>query len=196
MELKIFNKNIRLIGATGAKLDALVHLTAVGGLAIVQQTRDARHMDRLLKVLPKGYRQEGFKVWVSTFSPIRWNGNGEIGLLKPEAKGFVDFDVAKAEANPFWTLAAAKEKTATELSPAALIAMLDKQIKYAGEADAEGNVVGKDGAVHKKIAGNVVAFRDFVAKVKAAAEAAMPAPEAAPKGDAVLMRDGAAIGVA
>lgn len=169
--LKIINKNIILILATGAKLDKLVHDTGVMCLSHAEEHGDARPMDSLLKALNKGYRAEGFKVWVQTFSPIRWNKEAEVKVMPKEQKGYVAYDVKMATKTPFWDLDGARERTAKELSFEAVLAMLSRMVKQADEADeVTGEVAGKDGEVRAKITDNVIPFRAGLHKLLEQAE--------------------------
>ena len=169
MELKQINKNIRLIAVNGAKLDNLVQTTAVGCMSHALEHGDVRPMDSLLNALNNGYRKRGFQVWVQTYSPIRWNGDGKIGLAKPDTKLYRPFNVDEANANPFWTLDAAAEKTVKELSAEALRAMISRFVKYVDEADENGDVHDKAGNVVKHVKGNVVELKNFATRIQAEA---------------------------
>lgn len=89
----------------GKKYDALVHETAIQCLMHAQEHGDVRLMDRLVGALGRSTRKNGLVFWVETFSPIRWNGDAKIGLLKEDAKTYTPFNVEDADETPFWDLA-------------------------------------------------------------------------------------------
>lgn len=163
MELKTFNRNVKTIAAAGKKLDLLVHLTACGGLLLVQQDGNATRMDQLLLALPKGYRQQAFKLWVQAHSPIRWNGDGKIGVQKPNAKAFTAFNIPAAEAVPFWDFS--KENDVKSFSIETLMAMLKRESDKLAKADENGDIRDAEGKITHHVDGNIV---DFRAKVEAA----------------------------
>jgi hypothetical protein len=167
MELKTFNRNVRTIKASGVKLDALVTATALGGLLLCEADGNATRMDQLLAVLPKGYRSEGFKLWVMAFSPIRWNGDGKIGVQKADAKNFTAYNHEGAAAVKFWDFSKENQAVKT-LSLETLLAILAREAKYLDEADADGKVF-KDGKQIKQIEGNVVNLKNTIQAMRAAA---------------------------
>lgn len=170
MNIKQINAKIKWIAATGAKLDTAIHETGVACMEHCLEHGDARPMDNLLKALPKGVRAEGFKVWVQTFSPIRWNGDGEVGVSKPEAKLFVPFNIPAATATPFYDLTDEKVKVKA-LTLEALKALIARTIAQIEAIDDNGEVHDKDGNLKAKVGEgeNVVALKDYVAKIKLAA---------------------------
>lgn len=193
MDMKQFKKNCLFIGRTGDKLDGLVHETAIGGLEIAQETRDCRHMDVLLKALPKSTHFRSFGQWVQAFSPIRWNGDGKIGMVKEGSKTYTPFDIEGAKAKPFWEFAPKRERQVTELSPSAIIAYLQRELKKASAADdASGSILNADGEVTQQVDGNVAEYREFLSKMLFAAETARPRPKLATQ-DGKLLRDGQVI---
>ena len=147
---------IRTIGTTSAKLDKLVHETAVQCLLHAEAHGDIRLMGSLLEQLAKGYRRKGLTVWMEMYSPIRVNGDGKIGLLKPENKRYVRFDVAQAEATPFWTIKEADEKVAKDLTIETIKGMVAGMLKKIDRAEqGEGSYIIPEGT-------NVTALRNYV----------------------------------
>jgi len=179
MDIKTFNKNLKVIKASGQKLDALVNETALGGLAIVQEHGDARHIDSLLLVLPQGYRREAFKVWISAFSPIRWNGDGKVGLAKPKSRGYTPFDLEGAAKVTFWDYTK-EEVRIEELSIGKFLGVLKRYSEYLDNANENGEITGSDGVVRKHVKpADINRFKAVIeatraAAVKVAPEAAMP----------------------
>lgn len=131
---------ITRVKTMGKKYDALVHETAIQCLLHAQEHGDVRLMDRLIHALGRGYRAKGLKVWVEKFSPIRWNGDGNVGLAKEGTKIYAPFDVETADATPFWTLEEAAERTAKPLTLEALHAIVNnfsKQVEKVGNGERE-----------------------------------------------------------
>lgn len=176
MDIKQFNKNVKTIALSGAKLDALVHATAVAGLVLIQADGNATRMDQLLQALPKGYRRQGFVLWVQAFSPIRWNGDGKIGLQKPEAKTYTAFNPVDAEAVPFWDFT--QEAVPGKLSLEAILAILKREADKLAKADVEtGEIRDEEGKVKYVVEGNIIQLRQRVDAARAAL--AKPVAEAA-----------------
>ena len=71
-------------------------------------------------------RTKGLKVYVEQHTPLRWNGDGKLGVLKADAKNFKPFDVAAMVATPFYAEAAAVERTAKPLEFEAIFNSLAK----------------------------------------------------------------------
>lgn len=166
MDNKTFNRNVRTIGLSGAKLDALVHSTAVAGLLLIQADGNATRMDQLLQALPKGYRRQGFVLWVQAHSPIRWNGDGKIGVQKPEAKGFTDFNIEAADATPFWDFT--EEARPGKLSVEVLMAMLKRESDKLAKANENGDILDAEGKVKYHVEGDVADLRNRVEAARAA----------------------------
>lgn len=166
---KQWKGKVKTLISSGHKLDTLIHTMGVDALTHASEFGDARRIDQLLHAMPKGYRREGFKVWVQMFSPIRWNGDDKIGLASPQTKGFTPFGIEEATSRPFWTLEEAKEQTVKELSPDALRALINKFAKDLNEANDKGEVVRKDGTVKALIKGNIIELKQLANRVLAAA---------------------------
>lgn len=172
--LKKLNSNIRAIKSKGAKLSALIHSTAIQALLHASSKgadglviNDARPMDQLLQALPNGMRAEGFKIWVQKYSPIRWNGDGQVSVMKETAKTYTKYDVEAANNEPFW--AASKENEVKKLSLEALQKLIAQKTNEVLSADADGTIYGKDGEVKTKLDGNVLEMKDYAKKLQTAA---------------------------
>jgi hypothetical protein len=172
--LKKLNANIKAIQVKGAKLSALIHDTAIQALLHASSVgpdgkviNDARPMDQLLQALPNGIRVEGFKLWVAKYSPIRWNGDGQVGVLKETNKTYVPYDVEAANNEPFW--AATKENEVKKLSLEALQKLIAQKTAEVLSADSEGVIYGKDGQVRTKLEGNVLEMKSFAKQLQTAA---------------------------
>lgn len=166
MELKTFNRNVRTIAAAGKKLDVLVHTTAIGGLLLVQADGNATRMDQLLQALPKGYRQQAFKLWVQAHSPIRWNGDGKIGVQKENAKTFTPYAIEAATAVPFWDFT--QENKPMQLSLDQIMAMLKRESDKLAKADENGDIRDEEGKIKYHVEGNVIDIRNRLEAARAA----------------------------
>lgn len=184
MNIKTFTKAVALLATTGQKAAQMAHdlgyeamVHAFGDGEAVVGTGDIRPLDMVYKAMIAGrQRAEGFRVWVQMFAPIVWNGEGEIKLIPKDNKRYKAPEVGHAQANPFWTLDEANERTVKDLSPMALKAMIDRYIKTVGEADANGDVFDKDGKLKAKVKGNIVLMKDYANKLS---EVAVPVEQAA-----------------
>lgn len=163
LPLKKINDRIGQILRNGAKLQTLVHDTAIQCLLHAETHGDARPMNALRKAMPPAMRIKGFEEWVKMFSPIRWNAEGSVSLAKPDAKGYMPFNIEAANDTPFWEATEEKVKV-TDLSIETVLAMLKRTLKQAQAADADGNITNKEGVVTKRIVGNVAEFKDWLAK--------------------------------
>jgi hypothetical protein len=167
MDVKQFNTNVKTIARSGKKLDVLVHTTAVAGLLLVQADSNTTRMNQLLVALPNGYRREAFKLWVSAHSPIKWNSEGEIKLVKPDAKSFRPFNIEAADATPFWAFSE-ENKVIKTLSLDLILAMLKREEDKLAKADAEGNIKDDEGNVTYKVKGNVIDIKTRLAAMRVA----------------------------
>jgi hypothetical protein len=107
------------------KGDEIVHTAAIQCLAHAAKHGDTTLMDRLVKGVGKSVRRQALILWIHDFSPIRWNGDGEVGQASAKIKrdgkevdnpNFRPYDVEKANATPFYDYAPGAERTARPLS--------------------------------------------------------------------------------
>jgi hypothetical protein len=152
------DKRIDAVLKRSNTLAADLHKIMVECLTHAEQHNDPRKLDRIYHGLHKASRPEAFKVWVEKFSPVRWNGDGKVGMLKQTAKNYVPFDVKGADAEPYWT---PQEVIQKPLTLAALKKMIEQMEKKLAKAEEEGRIAEGE---------NVIDMRAFVAKVTAAAE--------------------------
>lgn len=97
-----------------AALDTETHRVAIDALAHAAEHGDIDLIARILgdvktkggKTFGKGIRSRRLAVieWLSAFSPIRVSGDGVIGMLKPDAKTYVPFNLEGAEKLPFFDM--------------------------------------------------------------------------------------------
>lgn len=167
--VKLTNEAKPKVDALDKRIDAIVkrsntlatdiHNVAVDCLKHAQEHNDPRKMDRLYSGLHRACRPEALKVWVQTHSPIRWNGDGKVGMLKQTAKAYTPFNVPAAEASPYYEAIENVKKPLTLAMLKAMIAQMEKKLDKA-----EDNDLIADGE-------NVIEMRAFVKRVAAAAEA-------------------------
>lgn len=135
-----------------------IHDVAVLCLVHAKDHNDPRKLDRLYSGLHKACRPEALKAWVEKYSPVRWNGDGKVGMLKQTAKNYTPFALDAAQADPYWTPQEAVKKPLTLAMLKAMIAQMEKKLDKAEDNDliAEGE--------------NVIEMRAFVKRMTAAAE--------------------------
>lgn len=105
-------KLIGTVGTLGGKFADAVHITGVQCILHAQKHGDATLADELVKTVRSstpGYVWQGLVLWFRANSPITWDAEGKVSLLKEGDKGYKPFDPAKADAEP---AAKAKEVTA------------------------------------------------------------------------------------
>lgn len=143
-------------------LSADIHKLAVDCLQHALDFADPRPLDALVKGLHAANRPVALMEWAKKFSPVMWNGDGDVGITKATAKTFKPFDIPGATAEPYWTPAEVVKKPLTLEQLKAIVAQMEKRLDTAIKEDriAEGE--------------NIVDMRAFVAKVAAAAVAAEP----------------------
>lgn len=125
---------IKTVIASAGQLQTQIHELGLECLEHAEEHGDVTLADLMVKELPKGQRVEALKVWFETFSPIRWNGKGEVGQLKKEAKNYTPYDLEAAAATPYYSLT--QEKKPQTLSLENLINIvqgLEKRIDKAEE---------------------------------------------------------------
>jgi phospholipase/lecithinase/hemolysin len=121
--------NIKWIGTTGAKLDAIIHATAVAILHNAKDTGQTTPALDLLKAMPKSGRAKALKAWFETMSPIRINAD----LTEVKLAGKADTRVwliEDATDTPFWELNPEKDVQVFDLDKA-LNALLSRAAKQA-----------------------------------------------------------------
>lgn len=145
-----------------AAVQALGHAARLGSDGV--QIGDITLFERLLSGLGKTVRVEGLRVWAQMYSPVTWNGDGKIGLLKSTDKRYKPFDTEAALANPFWTLKEADEMTRKPLDTTALLKIIHGLKGKVEKAAADGRFEG-DSAQALVLVESIGAYADgLVAK--------------------------------
>lgn len=138
-------------------LGADIHGVAVECLQHAEQHGDPRKLDRLVKGLHASCRPVALMEWAKKFSPVTWNGDGDVGIIKADAKTYKPFDIEGANAEPYWTPAEVIAKPLTLEALKKMIATMESKVAKAekGETEiAEGE--------------NVIDMRAFVERAKLA----------------------------
>lgn len=184
---KQFDTRFLTIKRQGVVYDSLIHEAGVQCLLHAKEHGDARNVDRLFSCLAQGYRAEGLRVWVGTFSPIRWNGNGQVGILKRDAKGYVDYDVTTADTTPFWTLNGAKERTIQTITLSSILATIGRMKAWLDNVNDKGEVLNDKGEVTKKISGNVAEIKSYLNRIDRVKKPDDTAPDEVMKSESTLI---------
>lgn len=158
IEAKKIDAAIASIAKRSALLDFDIHTTAVQCLLHAKKHDDPRKMDNLINALGKAHRALTLKLWVETYSPIRWNGDGKVGILPKDSKKYVPFQIVEADAMKFWDLQ--EETVKKPLTLAALKKIVEGLTKKVEKAEENGQIAEGE---------NVIAMKDWIAKVQAAA---------------------------
>lgn len=154
---KQVSKMIASIAKRAAKLDVDIHIAAIQCMLHAQEHGDVTLIDRLVNSLGKSHRKLGLMIWVTGFSPIAWNGDGKVGLLKEGVnKTFVPFNIEGADETPFWAYEPSNEAIkAGPVTLEKLMAVINQMSKRIDKAELEG-----------RIEGDIVPIRAYVNNLK------------------------------
>ena len=72
LDAKGIEKNIKLIGVVGKKLDNLVHITACSCLHHIEQHGDVTLATRLIESMPKSGRTKTLVKWMEAHGKVKW----------------------------------------------------------------------------------------------------------------------------
>ena len=100
LNLKGINTNIKNIKNAGIKLDQRIHETGVSIMQHAADHGDWTPMQRLFDALPKAGRKKAFVTWVVSFTPLKFDD--KLGTFVKSKKSKREYDVAGANATPFW----------------------------------------------------------------------------------------------
>lgn len=158
IEAKKIDEAIASIAERSQLLDFDIHTTAVQCLLHAEKHGDPRKMNNLLQALGKAHRALTLKLWAETYSPIRWNGDGKVGILPKDSKKYIPFDIDGADETKFWDLQ--QETVKKPLTLAALKKIVEGLARKVDKAAEDGTIAEGE---------NVVDMKAWVAKVQAAA---------------------------
>ena len=106
MSLKKIDANIKRIVTSAAKLNVLIHETAMAIAEHAKEHGDCTRALTLVRAMPASMRRTMLVLWFNTYTPIRVvEANDKVGMLKPDAKGFTPFDLEAGNDTPFYELA-------------------------------------------------------------------------------------------
>jgi len=135
-----------------------LHKWAVQALLHAEKHSDPRKLDRLATGAHKSNAPQAIKAWAERHSPVRWNGDGKVGIMKVDAKGYTPFDIEAAHADPYWNKIPAVPAALTMERLMKMVEAIEKRVNKDDVLVAEGE--------------NIVVMKAFAARVKAAAQAA------------------------
>lgn len=179
------DERITAVCSASQKLGSEIHSVAVACLIHAQEHSDPRKLDRLIKGLHGANGPIALTAWAKEYSPITWNGDGEVKMIPSTSKLFKPFDIDGADQNPYWLKIDVKKSPLTFDKLVAVLAGMEKRVTKAEE---DGNVGEGENveAMHllarmaAKIATDAKAAKDAVtpATVVTAAKAPRNAPQA------------------
>lgn len=147
--------SIKTVCTSAARLQVRIHEIALECLQHAQEHGDATLINTLYRGLPTGQRTESLRVWVETYSPIRFKSDGGVGVLKAEAKAFTPYDLVNAETNPYYT---ERETVKKPLTLDQLIKLANGMVNKVNKAEEEGRIAeGEDPAKMKAFAAAIAA---------------------------------------
>jgi hypothetical protein len=155
---KAIDAGITDLGTRSNALGPDIHKFAVQALLHAETHSDPRKLDRLVTVLHKSNAPQALKAWAERHSPVRWNGDGKVGIMKSDAKGYTPFDIEAAHADPYWNKIPAVPTALTMDRLMKMVEAIEKRVNKDDVLVAEGE--------------NIVVMKAFAARVKAAAQAA------------------------
>jgi hypothetical protein len=126
---------------------------------VAHRYKDIEVANRLVKGLgKKNAYARACVLWFTKFTPIRWNGDGMVGLLPPTAKTFTDFDIKGATETRVMDLAPdVKPYVLSEGKIMAALMGLAKKIEKAENGDATVEVHGNLAAIKARLAKAIAA---------------------------------------
>jgi len=159
MSLKTIDKNIKTITTNAAKLNILIHDTAMLIMSHAKEHGDCSRALTLANAMPASMRRTMLVAWFDKYSPIRViQANNKVGILKPTAKTYVEWNLEGAAAEPFYELAeAVPEKPALDFN--ALMQMVQRLSKQIEKKIEEGAIVDEDIESAKAVARAVAGLK-------------------------------------
>jgi hypothetical protein len=202
-DAKVIGKMISVCLLASNKLAPQIHVAAAQCVMHAQAHGDITLLDRLVTGLHESVNVSGLRMWVSMFTPIRWNNrDGKIGLIKrgsPMRKSAGTYDmeglkvtfdemgwaIEAANANPYWTLQPVQRAQAPrKFDEDALIKAIFQNAAKVSDSLAVGTFTGESARAQKLLAAFEADAREAygdakVDAIKAEVEAAHAAKMAA-----------------
>lgn len=161
------------VGKKGAVFAKLIHDTAVQTVMHAEQHGDITLADNLIQTLRKttpGYVWQGLVLWYGKFSPIRWDKDGKVQLLRKDDKGYKPFDVAEATAKPAAEAREVQNRTNRPIEPMSIAMIKGFMARKLTEIDkavqAGGRGVKGDPDTLRVFVKSTLAFMDKVAVIE------------------------------
>ena len=141
LEAKGIERNIKLIGVVGKKLDNLVHITACSCLHHIEQHGDVTLATRLIESMPKSGRTKTLVAWMEEHGKVKWEKDKFVYAKAKETK------LEKAIPLPFYLW----KKEVVELKSFDLLKAIQTAIKKAdGVLDSGDEKVKKGSNIPRK----------------------------------------------
>lgn len=159
MSLKTIDKNIKTITTNAAKLNKLIHETAMLIMSHAKEHGDCSRALTLANAMPASMRRTMLVAWFEKYSPVRIvQANNRVGILKATAKNYVEWNLEGAAEEPFYDLAETiPEKAALDFQ--ALLVMVQKLSKTIEKKIEDGGVVDSDVESAKALARAVAGLK-------------------------------------
>lgn len=155
---KVIDAGIESVITRSNDLGPDLHKWAVQALLHAEKHSDPRKLDRLATGAHKANAPQAIKAWAERHSPVRWNGDGKVGIIKADSPKYIPFDIEAAHADPYWNKIPAVPTALTMDRLMKMVEAIEKRVNKDDVLVAEGE--------------NIVVMKAFAARVKAAAQAA------------------------
>lgn len=160
MSLKKIDGNIARIITSAAKLNEMIHNTAVMVLNHAVKYGDCTRALTLVKAMPASHRRTKLIAWFNKFSPIRVVlENDVVGMLTKDAKGYKPFEIAKAMTEPFYDIAEKVQEGKPPMDLADLRKWIEQQAKGLEKRAEEGKISEEEIATAKALAAQLRAIK-------------------------------------
>jgi hypothetical protein len=118
---------ITRIATAGKKLDGAIHAAAVSCLYHIMKDGQTTLYAKLAEAMPKGSRLKALHFWASHHAPmtVSTDKDGKVKVTLKKDRTAEDFDLAGAEATPFWAFSV--EKVPGPMTVDKIVAWLKKQ---------------------------------------------------------------------
>lgn len=160
MSLKKIDSNINRIVVNAAKLNDLIHKTAMMVMHHAAKSGDCTRALTLVKAMPASHRRTMLVKWFDKYSPIRVVlVNDVVGMLKKDDKGYKPFKLADADADPFFMVAEREAEEKPPLDLAGLIKWVEQQAKGIEKRAEDGKIAPSEILTAKALAAQLRAIK-------------------------------------
>ena len=123
MDSKTIDKNVRIIGKIGRKMDMMVHKTSIAILLHAEEHGDYTKANDLHKAMPKSARTKTWVEWMEAHGKVKWDKDKKEFVFDREATTLID----EAILTPFWLW----KDEVTEIKPLDFMKSLEALINRA-----------------------------------------------------------------